>query len=33
MLFDMPLDQLRDCLPDREEPDGFDDFWRTTLEG
>lgn len=29
---DMPLDQLRTYLPERDEPADFDDFWRTTLE-
>lgn len=30
-LFDMPLEQLRDYVPERDEPDDFDDFWRETL--
>ena len=30
-LFDMPLDRLREYLPDRVEPADFDDFWATTL--
>ncbi|WP_105566256.1 acetylxylan esterase [Microbacterium halophytorum] len=29
--FDMPIDQLRTYLPEREEPDDFDAFWRDTL--
>jgi len=29
--FDMPLDRLRDYLPNRVEPAGFDEFWATTL--
>jgi len=29
--FDMPLDQLQNYLPAREEPADFDDFWRRTL--
>ncbi|WP_432545681.1 acetylxylan esterase [Kineococcus sp. SYSU DK004] len=28
---DMPLDRLREYAPPREEPDGFDEFWRSTL--
>ncbi|MCG5218431.1 acetylxylan esterase [Streptosporangium soli] len=31
-LFDLPLDRLRTFAPEREEPAGFDDFWRMTLE-
>ena len=27
-LFDMPLEQLRDYLPERDEPDDFDAFWQ-----
>jgi len=30
-LFDMPLDRLREYLPDRVEPADFDEFWATTL--
>ncbi|NUR91212.1 MAG: acetylxylan esterase, partial [Nonomuraea sp.] len=30
-LFDLPLDQLRAYLPDRDEPADFDDFWSRTL--
>ena len=30
--FDMPLDQLRAYLPERDEPADFDAFWRQTLE-
>ncbi|MFC4120794.1 acetylxylan esterase [Nonomuraea zeae] len=30
-LFDLPLDQLRGYLPDRDEPADFDDFWSRTL--
>ncbi|MFC5829770.1 acetylxylan esterase [Nonomuraea insulae] len=30
-LFDLPLDQLRSYLPDREEPADFDAFWSATL--
>lgn len=30
-LTDLPLAQLRDYRPDVIEPDGFDDFWATTL--
>ncbi|NRQ39524.1 prolyl oligopeptidase family serine peptidase [Nonomuraea sp. NN258] len=30
-LFDLPLDQLRGYLPDRDEPADFDDFWARTL--
>ena len=29
---DMPLDQLRAYLPEREEPADFDSFWKTTLK-
>lgn len=29
--FDLPLDQLRTYLPEREEPADFDAFWRDTL--
>ena len=29
--FDYPLDQLKSYLPDRQEPNDFDDFWRQTL--
>jgi len=31
MFFDMPLEQLRAYLPDREEPPDFDTFWQQTL--
>ncbi|GAB4562843.1 MAG: acetylxylan esterase [Anaerolineae bacterium] len=31
MLFDMPLEQLRTYLPEREEPPDFDAFWQETL--
>ena len=31
-LFDMPLEQLRGYLPERDEPDDFDAFWSETLE-
>jgi cephalosporin-C deacetylase len=31
MLFDMPLEELKTYLPDREEPLDFDDFWERTL--
>jgi cephalosporin-C deacetylase len=30
--FDLPIDQLRDYRPERDEPDDFDAFWRDTLE-
>jgi cephalosporin-C deacetylase len=30
-LFDLPLDELRDYRPDRDEPADFDDFWARTL--
>ena len=30
-LFDLPLEQLRDYLPERDEPADFDDFWSATL--
>ncbi|PZG29770.1 acetylxylan esterase [Spongiactinospora gelatinilytica] len=30
-LFDMPLAELRDYLPTRDEPADFDDFWKRTL--
>jgi cephalosporin-C deacetylase len=30
-LFDMPLDQLRDYRPERDEPADFDDFWSRTI--
>ncbi|MCG5212310.1 acetylxylan esterase [Streptosporangium soli] len=30
-LFDMPLEELRSYLPDRDEPADFDDFWKRTL--
>lgn len=29
--FDLPLDELRDYLPQRHEPPDFDDFWARTL--
>ena len=31
MLFDLPLDQLRDYRPDLPEPADFDEFWAATL--
>jgi cephalosporin-C deacetylase len=31
MYFDLPLDQLQTYLPDRNEPEGFDAFWKETL--
>jgi cephalosporin-C deacetylase len=31
MLFDLPLQQLREYRPPREEPADFDSFWATTL--
>ncbi len=31
MFFDLPLDQLRDYWPPREEPADFDAFWQETL--
>ncbi|MET8005605.1 acetylxylan esterase [Nonomuraea glycinis] len=30
-LFDLPLEQLRDYRPERDEPADFDDFWSRTL--
>ncbi|MBF8185132.1 acetylxylan esterase [Nonomuraea sp. K274] len=30
-LFDLPIDELRGYLPDRDEPADFDDFWSRTL--
>lgn len=30
-LFDLPLDQLRQYRPDRDEPEDFDAFWSATL--
>ncbi|MFI6922797.1 acetylxylan esterase [Nonomuraea spiralis] len=30
-LFDLPIEQLRSYLPDRDEPADFDDFWSRTL--
>jgi cephalosporin-C deacetylase len=30
--FDLPIDRLRVYLPERDEPDDFDAFWRGTLE-
>jgi cephalosporin-C deacetylase len=30
-LTDLPLDELRDYRPEIPEPEGFDDFWATTL--
>src|SRR5690606_15237710 len=30
-LFDLPLEQLRSYLPERDEPDDFDSFWTRTL--
>ena len=32
MLFDMPLDELQEYLPARNEPSNFDDFWKSTLQ-
>jgi cephalosporin-C deacetylase len=32
MLFDLPLEQLRDYLPECAEPTDFDDFWQKTLD-
>jgi cephalosporin-C deacetylase len=32
VLVDWPLERLRDYLPERTEPAGFDDFWAATLE-
>lgn len=32
-LFDLPLAELRDYRPEREEPADFDDFWTRTLAG
>ncbi|MYW66920.1 prolyl oligopeptidase family serine peptidase [Streptomyces sp. SID8379] len=32
MLFDMPLDRLREYRPEPEEPADFDAFWRKTLD-
>ncbi|RCG29098.1 acetylxylan esterase [Sphaerisporangium album] len=31
-LFDLPLERLRDYLPERDEPADFDAFWKQTLE-
>jgi cephalosporin-C deacetylase len=31
MYFDMPLDELKAYLPEREEPRDFDEFWQQTL--
>ncbi|WP_026818674.1 acetylxylan esterase [Arthrobacter castelli] len=31
--FDLPLHELRNYLPQRDEPMDFDDFWKTTLAG
>lgn len=31
-LFDLPLSELWKYLPEREEPEDFDDFWKETLE-
>ncbi len=31
MLFDLPLDQLREYCPPRDEPADFDEFWAQTL--
>jgi cephalosporin-C deacetylase len=31
VLYDMPLEELREYLPDREEPADFDSFWADTL--
>ena len=30
--FDMPLEQLREYRPERNEPADFDVFWQATLE-
>lgn len=32
MLFDWPLDRLREYRPDRNEPADFDEFWTSTLD-
>lgn len=32
MIFDLPLEQLRDYQPELEEPADFDEFWAATLE-
>jgi cephalosporin-C deacetylase len=32
VLTDLPLEALRDYRPQTAEPDGFDDFWRQTLD-
>ena len=32
MYIDMPLDELQAYLPERDEPEDFDDFWRRTLD-
>jgi cephalosporin-C deacetylase len=32
MFFDLPLDQLKTYLPQRDEPADFDAFWKATLE-
>ena len=31
MLFDLPLEQLREYRPQRDEPSDFDAFWSSTL--
>ena len=31
MLFDLPLDELKNYKPPRQEPEDFDGFWRSTL--
>jgi cephalosporin-C deacetylase len=31
MLFDMPLEQLREYKPERNEPEDFDSFWRKAI--
>jgi cephalosporin-C deacetylase len=31
MLFDMPLEQLREYKPERDEPDDFDTFWKEAI--
>lgn len=31
MLFDLPLDELKSYLPDRNEPADFDSFWKRTI--
>lgn len=31
MHFDLPLDELKNYLPEREEPDDFDEFWKKSI--